>query len=150
VKIRGRDIVEKTLYCAQYNEIANTDLEAVFTLILETALRHGVPKEEMPERLYIISDMQFDRCVVGGNDIPLFEQMQQCYRQNGYELPQVVFWDVACYDETLPVLYSQTGAALVSGFSPSIFDMVMGDDISPEKVMNDVICSERYKDVTAA
>jgi hypothetical protein len=43
---------------------------------------------------------------------------------------------------------TQTGAALVSGATPAIFDMVRSGDISPQKVMNDIIYSERYEAVS--
>ena len=67
VEIKGKTIAEKVRYCAQYNEVANTDLQRVFELILATAVKNSVPADEMPSRLYIISDMEFDFCVNGGN-----------------------------------------------------------------------------------
>ena len=147
VEIKGRDIVEKTKFCASFNEVANTDLEAVFTLILKTAVKNDVAQKDMPERLYIISDMEFDGCVVGGNDDTLFNGMRKLYKKYGYDLPQVVFWNVNARQTNMPVTRSQTGAALVSGFTPALFDMLCGDDISPEKVMNDILQSDRYANV---
>ncbi|HOH88525.1 DUF2828 family protein, partial [Ruminococcus sp.] len=67
-----------------------------------------------------------------------------------YVLPEVVFWNVSGRCGNMPVTRSETGAALVSGYSPSVFDMVMGGEISPEAVMNRVINSKRYAAVTAA
>ena len=58
VKIKGNDIVDKVKYCESYNECANTNIEAVFRLILATAKQHQVPQEEMPSRIYIVSDME--------------------------------------------------------------------------------------------
>ena len=58
VKIKGNDIVDKVMYCESYNECANTNIEAVFRLILTTAKIHQVPQEEMPSRIYIVSDME--------------------------------------------------------------------------------------------
>ncbi len=144
VEIKGRDIYEKTRYCASFNEVANTNLEAVFLLILKTAVKNRVKQSEMPERLYIISDMEFDCCVIGGNNDTLFDTMQKAYKKHGYSLPKIIFWNVSARQSNLPVTRSQTGAALVSGFSPALFDMVSGGDISPEKVMNDILSSDRY------
>lgn len=98
----------------------------------------------MLERMYIISDMEFDYCVLGGNDSTLFDTMKALYAEHGYNLPEVVFWNVNSIQENFPVKISDTGAALVSGFSPAIFDMVIGGEISPETVMNSVLESERY------
>lgn len=150
VEIKGKDITEKARYCASFNEVANTDLEAVFLLILKTALKHKVKKGDMPSKLYIISDMQFDYCIVGGNNEPMFREMGKLFRAHGYELPEVVFWNVNSRCNAMPVSRSETGAALVSGYTPAIFDMVMGGEMSPETVMNKILTSERYRPVTAA
>jgi hypothetical protein len=150
VEIKGKDIVAKANYCRTFNEIANTDLEAVFKLILKTAIKNRVPQSELPTKIYIISDMQFDYCVTGGNNEVLFRAVRKLYRQYGYVLPEVVFWNVSGRCGNMPVTRSETGAALVSGYSPSVFDMVIGGEISPEAVMDRVINSKRYAAVTAA
>ena len=144
VEIKGRNIFEKTLYCAKYGEVANTNLEAVFELILATAVRSKLPQKELPERLYIISDMEFDYCVEGGNDDTIFDNERKKYEKYGYKLPDVIFWNVNSRSGCIPVRFTQTGAALVSGASPSIYNMVKSGDMSPEKIMRDVIESERY------
>lgn len=149
VEIKGADIVEKTRFCATFNEVANTNLEATFRLILAAAVNNNAKQSEMPDRMYIISDMEFDYCVTGGNDSTLFDTMRALYAEHGYKLPEVVFWNVNSIRENFPVKMSDTGAALVSGFSPAIFDMVASGEISPEIVMNSVIESERYAAVSA-
>ena len=148
VEIQGSDITEKVNYCSRFNEVANTDLEAVFDLILKTAVKNHVPQNEMPSRLYIISDMEFDYCIEGGNSLTLFEAMKRKYARFGYALPDIIFWNVNSGQQNVPVRFSDTGAALVSGASPSVFDMVKGGEISPEIIMNSIICSERYADVS--
>ena len=150
VKIEGKDIVDKVEYCSTFNEVANTDLEAVFTLILRTAVNNKVKQADMPSKLYIISDMQFDSCIIGGNSEPMFREMRKLYRKHGYELPEVIFWNVNSRCDAVPVTRSETGAALVSGYSPAVFDMVMGGECSPEAVMNKILSSERYSAVRAA
>ena len=112
VEIKGADIVEKTRYCATFNEIANTNLEATFRLILSAAVNNNVKQSEMPERMYIISDMEFDYCVLGGNDSTLFDTMKALYAEHGYNLPEVVFWNVNSIQENFPVKISDTGCLL--------------------------------------
>ena len=150
VEIKGRDIVEKARYCRTFNEIANTDLEAVFKLILKTAIKNHVPQSELPAKIYIISDMQFDYCVTGGNNNVLFQAVRTLYRQYGYTLPEVIFWNVNSRSDAMPVTRSETGAALVSGYSTAVFDMVMGGECSPESVMDRILASERYAVISAA
>ncbi len=104
----------------------------------------------MPAKLYIISDMQFDHCVEGGNSNTLFRSMKKLYGKYGYELPEVIFWNVNSRCNAMPATRSETGAALVSGYSPAIFDMVISGECSPETVMNSILSSERYAQITAA
>ena len=148
VKIKGKDIAEKVHYCASFCEAANTNLEAVFNLILRTARLNFVPAQHMPAKLYIISDMEFDFCVAGGNRQPLFDAMRAKFAKFGYRLPEIVFWNVASRNQNIPVTRSQTGAALVSGASPAVFDMVIGGEASPEIVMNRILASERYAKIS--
>ncbi len=150
VEIKGRDIVDKVRYCDTFNEVANTNLEAVFMLILRTAVKNKVSAADMPSKLYIISDMQFDCCVVGGNDDVLFKAMRKLYNKYGYDLPEIVFWNVNARCDAMPVTRSETGAALVSGYTPAVFDMVMGGEIAPEAVMDKILASKRYAAITAA
>ena len=144
IEIKGRDIVEQAQYCAGFNEVANTDLEAVFRLILDAAVKNALPQEELPSKIYVISDMEFDRCVCGGREATLFDAVQQEFADAGYALPQVVFWNVASRNSTIPVSMSANGAALVSGASPSVFDMVISGGTDPSDVMRAVLESPRY------
>lgn len=60
VEIKGKDIYEKVKYCETFAECANTDIQAVFDLVLSTAVKNKTLPEDMPSNLYIISDMEFD------------------------------------------------------------------------------------------
>ena len=148
VEIKGSDIVEKVNYCAGYNEVANTDIQAVFELILNTAVKHNIPKAEMPERLYIISDMEFDACTENSNTTN-FEHAKQIFAEKGYTLPQVVFWNVDSRHDQQPVSRNEQGVILVSGVSPRIFGMIRSGNLSPESFMLSVLNGERYVHITA-
>lgn len=147
-EVKGRDIAEKVNYCASFNEAANTNIQAVFELILNTAVKHSIPQNEMPESLYIISDMEFD-CCTKGSDITNFEFAKQLFSENGYTLPQVVFWNVDSRNQQQPVSRNEQGVILVSGVSPRIFAMLKSGAVSPESYMLEVLNSERYRNITA-
>lgn len=149
VEVKGENILDKVKYCMAFNECANTNLEAVFDLILRTAIKRRIAQAEMPEKLYIISDMEFDYCVKGGSDATLYENMKERYAEYGYKLPEIVFWNVNSRSGNLPVTVKDNGTALVSGYTPAIFDLVAGGEISPEKVMYDAVNAERYAPVSA-
>ena len=148
VEIKGKDIVDKVGYCIGYNEVANTNIQRVFELILKTAKKNSVPQNEMPSRLYIISDMEFDRCTEDG-EITNFEYAKKLYEDAGYKLPDVVFWNVASRTRQQPVTKNEQGVALVSGCTPRLFSMIASGEVNPYAFMLDVIESERYAKIVA-
>ncbi|MBP3360769.1 MAG: DUF2828 family protein [Clostridia bacterium] len=148
VEIKGRDIAEKVRYCASYNEAANTNLKRVFELILNTAVKNNVPQEELPQKIYIVSDMEFDYCMDNA-DITNFEYARKLFTEHGYKLPDVVFWNVSSRNRQQPVTKNEQGAALVSGCTPRLFSMVAGGFASPYAVMMEIIGSERYAKISA-
>lgn len=148
VEVKGRDIVEKVKYCMSYNECANTDIAKTFDLILRTAVQNKVKQADMPEKLYIISDMEFDSCA-GNASMTNFEYAKSEYEKNGYKLPQIVFWNVASRNVHQPVTANEQGVALVSGCSPHIFSMLSKDMLDPYAFMMDVLYSERYEKIAA-
>ena len=51
VEIKGETILDKVRYCHGFNEVANTNIQKVFELILRTAVKNKVPQAEMPSTL---------------------------------------------------------------------------------------------------
>ena len=123
IEIKGETFVDRLRYLSTFNEIANTNLEAVFHLILRTAIKNKVPANEMPPKLIIISDMEFDRCVCEADESN-FENAKKRFAHFGYELPQIVFWNVASRNAHQPVRKNERGVTLVSGCTPRLFSMV--------------------------
>lgn len=148
VEIKGSDISEKVNYCASFNEAANTNIQAVFELILNTAVKHNIPQDEMPSSLYIISDMEFDSCT-DNSDMTNFEYAKKIFAEKGYTLPQVIFWNVDSRNTQQPVTMNEQGVILVSGLSPRIFAMIKSGNLSPLSFMLEVLSSERYAKITA-
>ena len=148
VQIKGRDICEKVSYCRRYNEVANTNIQKVFELILRAAVKNKVSQSEMPSTLYIISDMEFD-CCARGADLTNFEYAQKIFAEAGYQLPRVVFWNVASRTKQQPVTENAQGVALVSGCSPRIFGMLSSGNLSPMGYMLDILGTERYAKIAA-
>lgn len=148
VEVKGRDIAEKVRYCAGYNEVANTNLQAVFELILKAAVKHCVLQEDMPKKIYIVSDMEFDHCIYNA-DVTNFDYARKLFEDHGYRLPEIVFWNVAGRNGQQPVTKNEAGVALVSGCTPRLFSMVAGGVASPYAVMMEIIESERYDLISA-
>lgn len=143
VKLTG-DIVTKVNKMSRSNWGMNTNLVAALDKILEVAKVGKVPDHEMPKVLLILSDMQFDQCVE--YDDSAFSAVQRRFSNAGYTVPKVVFWNLN-HSGTVPVQEHQSGAALVSGFSPSIMKALLAADLSdftPERVMLKTIMQPRY------
>jgi hypothetical protein len=126
----------------------NTDLQAVFSLILRKAVENGLSEDDMPTKVIIISDMEFDQARGYHNDNN-FRAIEQRYAQAGFKRPQIIFWNVNGRIGNCPVQIGTEGTALVSGFSPAILkDILKGDVGSPETFVYKVLMSDRYKEVT--
>lgn len=122
----------------------NTNLHAAFDKILSVAKQGNVPQEEMPETLLILSDMQFDQCV--SFDDSAIEMIRRKYNESGYDLPNVVFWNLNSRDN-VPVRVNEKGVALVSGFSPSILKALLENDteqFTPYGICMKTIMNPKY------
>ena len=112
--------------------------------------------------------MEFDDCVKGGAlsrqqgpwgaiymqakqfTAPLFKQIEEEWKQDGYKLPRLIFWNICSRTNTVPVKQNEMGVALVSGFSPNIAEMVMGAELDPMTALLKVLYGERYTPVRIA
>ncbi|MBQ7577060.1 MAG: DUF2828 family protein [Synergistaceae bacterium] len=148
VAIKGNDIYERVNYCKSFDEIANTNLQKVFELILNTAVKNNIPPEQMPARLYIISDMEFDSCTEDSS-LTNFEYAKKIFSEHNYNLPQIIFWNADSRHLQQPVTFNEQGVCLVSGVSPRVFAMIKRVDLTPLKFMLDILNSERYVNICA-
>ena len=146
IEIKGETFADRLRYICCFNDIANTNLEAVFKVILEFAIKEEVPQSELPAKLIIISDMEFDSCVEDSSEV-VFENAKKKYASHGYKLPEIVFWNVSSRNRQQPVTQNEEGVALVSGATPRLFSLIAGGNLSPYKFMMEVIGKERYKKI---
>lgn len=148
VKIQGSNIVDKVNNINSTEWGGSTNIESALQTILDVAVKNNLPKEEVVKKLYIISDMQFNQATRGAN-AHIFKDMESKFKANGYEMPNLVFWNVNAYGNT-PMTMNELGVQLVSGYSPSILAQLLNaDGKTPYDFMLDVINSERYSEVTA-
>ncbi len=141
-KVNGVNLRDKMNSIERADWSGNTNLQAVFDLILNTAIRNSTPKEELPETIYIISDMEFDSCCDTHTNL---ETIKIKYERSGYTMPNLVFWNVdARSGKNLPAQKNEQGVSLVSGFSPVIFKIAV-ENKTPEQIMLDTINAERYE-----
>ena len=129
----------------------STNIQATFELILNRGKECKLTQEDMPKRLWIISDMQFNQ-VNGYGAVTNFEAIEKMYAASGYTRPQIVFWNVNGSSSDFPVSVGDHGTALISGFSPSVMKAVLeGDDsFSPYGIMRKSLDSDRLQPVRLA
>lgn len=155
-----KSLAAKIRRCYQENDCSNTNIEATFDLILQTAVRNNMKQEDMPRNILIISDMEFDSAVGNGygwyrTDHPpvnekLFKTIEKKFQSKGYKLPRLVFWNVNSRTGTIPVKQNELGVALVSGFSVNVCKMVLSGELDPYKCLIEQLDAERYKPVEVA
>lgn len=148
IKLKGKTFAEKLRYLTTFNEVANTNLEAVFDLILKAAVKKRAAQSELPSKLYLISDMEFDAAVENA-ELTNFENAKKKFEKRGYKLPEIVFWNVASRNRQQPVAKNENGVILVSGCTPRIFEMAASGETNPLAFMTEVVTSERYAKIVA-
>ncbi|QGT54584.1 hypothetical protein b3_0345 [Synechococcus phage B3] len=146
----GKTIGERIQNLSRADWGYNTDLISVFKTILKAAKSKDVAPVDMPQKVIIVSDMQFDQACVS-NKRTSFEHIEKLYRASGYELPQLVFWNVNAIGANVPMTVADYNTCLVSGCSPSILKSVLkGEIVTAVDMMSDAVYSERYVQVGAA
>ena len=155
ISIDGIDFVDKVKRIYRTNLCENTDLEAVFDLLLTTAKKPGVKKEDLPKNVVVISDMEIDkgtgnwysgsgRWTENGTSTEM-ERIRRKWAAEGYELPHLTYWNVNARHNN--ILDSGPNVTFVSGASPTIFKSILTGKTAWD-LMIDVLCSKRYNKVT--
>ncbi|KAM5571115.1 hypothetical protein ABKV19_011635 [Rosa sericea] len=162
--IQGDDLSSKCEFVRRMEWGMNTDFQKVFDLILQVAVNGKLKPEQMIKRVFVFSDMEFDKAsghrgygygYYGREDNEPqswetdYEVIQRKYKENGYgdAVPQIVFWNLRDSGST-PVTATTPGVALLSGFSKNALKMFLNDDIEqiqPDIVMEAAISGEEYQ-----
>ncbi|QDS77054.1 hypothetical protein FKW77_006939 [Venturia effusa] len=118
-----RSFREKVSYLVNARWGMSTDFVAVFEkLILPTAKMHKIKPEDMVKQIFVFSDMQFNHACGESPWSSSFERVKSLYADAGYEMPTLIFWDLAGEREEVskPVDAEETGTALMSGYSQGL------------------------------
>lgn len=147
-----KSLREKVNTLTQYDDCSSTNMEKVFDLVLKTAVDNNLKQEELPERILVISDMEFD-CALTVSRYrdnyasymdTLFETIGKKWKNAGYMMPKLVFWNVNSRTGVIPVSENEFGVALVSGFSTNNVKLVLSGKLDPWEILNEILDSERY------
>lgn len=155
IRTEGIDFVDKVRRIYDTNLVDNTNLKAVFDLLLSIATKNNVNPNDIPKTIVVISDMEIDSATSTGywsktpsikwtedTAATMMEEMRQKWAVYGLKLPKLVYWNVDARHNN--ILDSGDNVSFVSGMSPTIFKQVLtgksGWDLCIE-----TICADRYK-----
>lgn len=147
IDLNGLDTLhDKLAKTYREDDCSNTDIEAVFELILKTAVDNNMSQEDMPKNIVIVSDMAFDGSRFNCHD-SLFGTIGKEYEKHGFVLPRLIFWNVAndSRGNVVPVQQNEMGVVLMSGYSQNLIKMVMSNQTDPYKCLVEQLNSERYQ-----
>lgn len=158
IKFEGIDIYDKFHRAVRADWGGTTNIEAVFDLLLETGRRNHVAPEDMPQTIYIFSDMEFNACVSTYHVHPTYysatmnkniintviEEQIKKWKQYGYKAPRVIFWNLDARQDNIPAIGD--GFSYISGFSMSGIEAVLSGKDGYDLMM-DVLNKERYASI---
>jgi len=147
------DLRSKLDFMRNFNDVSNTDLYKVFEMILDLALENDFKQEDLPKRLLIVSDMQFDSMNHNSHapdhrwSDTLFDSFVKKFKKHGYKIPHLVFWnlDADAGRMTVPTTDNELGITYLSGFSQNALEMVLNNEMNPMKALLKTL--ERYDEI---
>lgn len=147
-QLKGETLAQKLNNIDMDNWGSSTNVEAAFNLVLSTAITNHVPKSEMPKAIIVITDMEFDNC--GGRYWTFYDKMKATYEAYGYEIPQVIFWNVNSRHDVFHADSNRKGVILCSGQSTTTFKTILNSiNETPTEYMLRVLNAERYAVIAA-
>ena len=158
IATEGVDFCDKVDRIVRTNLCENTNIEAAFDMVLNTALTNRVPQSDMPEYILVISDMEFDSAtgnywrrsgssMCKANAESVMETIERKWNERGYQLPRLIYWNVDARQANIPMIGNHY-VSYVSGFSPSIFKSIVTGKTGWD-LMIEAICAERYECIHA-
>ena len=143
--VQGDNLFERFNSLARSEWGMSTNLQATFDLVLNSAVREKIPASQMPTKLLILSDMEFDSIDRNGTGSNL-DHIRTKYSDAGYTMPEIIFWNLNGRVGNVPANKADKNIGLVSGFSPSILKSILQGVVeTPEELMLKTV--KDYKDV---
>jgi hypothetical protein len=146
-KLQGATLFDRAGNLSRAGWSMNTNVQAAFDLILDRAVAYKIKQSDLPDAIYIVSDLQFDNC---GFDQRNFDLIKDKFAKAGYKMPLLVFWQVR-YSSDKVALKNERGVVMVSGFSPnalsSILKLEKPNEITPYDLMLATVNTERYESI---
>lgn len=125
----------------------NTDFVKCCEMIIKYGREHNINDEDMPKKLFIYTDMQFDEAITEtegkeNNTIEiLYKTIVKMFKAADYTPPKFIFWNLnSSHKESFPVNCKTEGTAMISGFSEQLLKIFMTyDEFKPELIVEEIL-----------
>ena len=142
--IAGKTLSAKVSSLQRAHWEMNTDFLAVFKMLLAEAQTYSLRPEQMIKKIFVFTDMQFDNAKTGPDYGTGYEHVKDMYTKAGYQIPQIIFWNLRDTRTSFPVRKDTPGVALMSGFSAEMLKFFLDDkEMTPYSMMIEAV--KNYK-----
>lgn len=125
LKVKDSSLYDNVNYVRHAGVGYNTNLEKAFMKILDTAVQNHISQDEMPVSLVVVSDLEIDKYTYNSQHWSFFEEMKNRYHNAGYEIPNIVMWNVEARNDTFHASSIDSRIQFFSGQSPATFKNVL-------------------------
>lgn len=150
IEVEGIDFCDKVKRIYQQNLCENTNLKAVFDMLLNMYTSGKVNSEDMPEQLVVISDMEIDRRSYWRDAHRRNTEMKAIRNQwtmAGIKMPSLIYWNCSARHNNILDDPDNKYVTFVSGCSPIIFEALMRGKSSKDLMLEKLLYSGRYDNV---
>ena len=126
----------------------DTNLEAAFDLVLQSAIKNNVPQDQLPSAILVISDMEINSFGSHDKNTTFTDEMAARFAEAGYRMPTLIYWNVDSRNNIYHADATNPYVKFVSGHSPSVFKALCETNAkTPTELMTEVLDSDRYKPI---
>ena len=154
IETAGVDFCDKVDRIVRTNLCENTNIEAAFDMVLNTAIHTHA---QLPEYMIVISDMEFDHAtgnywhsngsMTTATAETVMETIERKFNHYGFRMPKLIYWNVDARQANIPMIGNHY-VSYVSGFSPSIFKSILTGKTGWDLMLEAIDC-ERYDRIHA-
>jgi hypothetical protein len=125
----------------------NTNFVKSCEMIIKYGKEHNIADADMPKKLFIFTDMQFDEATVdvvgkeqNGIEV-LYKTIVKLFKAADYTAPKFIFWNLnSSHKQSFPVNCKTEGTAMISGFSEQLLKIFMTyDEFKPELIVEEIL-----------
>lgn len=142
------NIVKKIEFLKNAPWGGSTNIGKALEMILDVALKNKISSVDMPKKMVIFSDMQFDMATDYHDQFRTgYEFLENKFKKNGYDLPHIIFWNLRGDTNGYNNKTNQKGTTMLSGFGPASFKSFLNGefniDNSPWQTLLNLLDSSR-------